>query len=121
MKWFVLILLILLFLAGGYYLFYAQKNPSANTVNESIEDEKLVQTVYIRDTEIDPETVTIKVGSELKFTNSDDVDHTIIGDGGIDSGELGPGENYKQTFDNKGEYQFRCIDKTSLTGEIIVE
>lgn len=59
-----------------------------------------------------PDSVTIKAGDSMTFTNKDDVTHNIhiinaAGDS-EDKGLQKPGENIKQTFDKAGEYQVRC-------------
>jgi len=59
-----------------------------------------------------PNSVTIKVGDTLVFTNKDDVKHNInvISPGGDtdDKGVQAPGENITHTFPAPGEYQVRC-------------
>ncbi len=57
MKWVIAIIVIILVVAGGYYLFYVQNKPSADSNDNSQPTATNTnQTVYIRDTEIDPES-----------------------------------------------------------------
>ncbi len=69
-------------------------------------------------------TVTIQVGETVRWTNSDDVAHTVDsgegtggteGDGvpegasdAMDSGRLEPGETYEFTFETAGTWTYYC-------------
>src|ERR1700678_1839212 len=59
-----------------------------------------------------PDSVNIKSGESVKFTNKDDVTHNIhviTSDGNSDDkGLQKPGEDITETFAKAGEYQVRC-------------
>jgi len=59
-----------------------------------------------------PDSITVKAGDSVTFTNKDDVTHNIhvITSGGDseDKGLQKPGENIKETFAKAGDYQVRC-------------
>src|SRR5687767_15842573 len=58
--------------------------------------------------EFDPAEVTVQAGTTVKWTNTDDLPHTVTKEGGpgpdFDSGELAPGSGeFEQTFDRSEE------------------
>ncbi len=70
----------------------------------------------------DPNTITIKTGTEVKWTNLDSAQHTIVSDSGneIGSPSLGNGESYSHVFTVEGTYAYHCGIHASMTGTIIV-
>jgi plastocyanin len=72
-----------------------------------------------------PDSVSVKVGDTLIFTNKDDVKHNInvISPSGDaeDKGVQAPGENIKQTFTSAGEYQVRCKIHPKMKMTVIVQ
>lgn len=58
-----------------------------------------------------PNTLTIKVGTTVKWTNSatDKINHTATAaDRSFDSGLLKPGESFRFRFEKTGTYQYIC-------------
>ncbi|MHC1602865.1 MAG: cupredoxin domain-containing protein [Methermicoccaceae archaeon] len=69
-----------------------------------------------------PSTVTVKVGTTVKWTNFDKVKHRIVSKGGIfDSDELNTGDTFEHTFNKTGEYLYTSVDYPSVIAKIIVE
>ena len=73
----------------------------------------------------DPEEVTVKAGSTVKWTNSDDLPHTVTKDGGpgadFDSGDLASGDEFEQTFDEPGTVDYVCTIHPGQAGTVVVE
>ena len=73
----------------------------------------------------DPESLTVKAGTTVTWTNSDDLPHTVTKDGGpgpdFDSGSMGPGAEFEQTFDTKGTIDYVCTIHPGQAGSITVE
>lgn len=80
-----------------------------------------VHEVKIADFAFAPETLTIKKGNTVKFTNSDSVEHTATSDGNFDSGMLKQGESYEVTLTEEGEYDIYCKPHPMMKMKLIVE
>jgi len=83
-------------------------------------------TVDIPAIEFDPEEVTVEAGTTVKWTNTDDLPHTVTKDGGpgpdFDSGDLEPGSGeFEQTFDQPGTVDYVCTIHPGQAGTVIVE
>jgi plastocyanin len=76
--------------------------------------------------EFDPADVTVKAGTTVKWTNSDDLPHTVTKTDGpgpeFDSGNLDPGgTEFEQTFEAKGTIDYVCTIHPGQKGSITVE
>jgi plastocyanin len=82
------------------------------------------QTVSIADYAFDPEVLTIKVGSKVTWTNSDDFEHTATSDDGtpaaFDTAELATDGSGEYTFDQVGTYTYKCAIHTYMEGTVDV-
>ena len=66
-------------------------------------------TIDIADFKYDPETVTVKAGSEVTWTNSDAAAHTATADdSSFDTGDLDQGDSKSVTFDKPGRFTYYC-------------
>jgi plastocyanin len=92
----------------------ASKKPAAKTV-----------TVDMKDIKFNPKSVTVKAGTTVKWTNSDQVPHTVTKTAGpgaqFDSGSVDPGGEYQQTFDKKGKVDYVCEIHPGQAGSVTVE
>lgn len=87
----------------------SSENPSANPE------------ITIKSFAYTPSTLTIKVGTTVKWTNQDSVAHTVSSDSGLfDSGELSTGDTYSFTFSQAGTYGYHCTFHPSMIATIIV-
>ncbi|WP_274364605.1 stalk domain-containing protein [Paenibacillus thermotolerans] len=80
-----------------------------------------VHEVTISDYAFAPETLTVKKGDTVKFTNRDDVKHTATSDGHFDSGLLADGDSFEVTLKEAGEYDIYCKPHPMMKMKIIVE
>lgn len=71
-----------------------------------------------------PATLTIKVGTEVIWTNDSNAPHTVSSDTGLfdTANPLGinPSQTYAFTFTKLGTYSYYCNIHTYMTGKIIV-
>jgi len=70
-----------------------------------------------------PITVTVQVGSTVKWTNLDNDHHTITSvDGLFTSGDLTLGQSWQHVFDTPGTYEYICnVHGAFMTGWVVVE
>jgi len=66
-----------------------------------------------------PSNITVKVGTEVTFTNDDSTTHTITFDL-FQSGDVAPGQSFKHTFDTAGTFSYHCSIHPSMTGQVEV-
>jgi plastocyanin len=82
-------------------------------------------TIDIPSISFDPAEVTVKAGTKITWTNSDDLPHTVTKDGGpgpdFDSGNIDPGGEFEQTFDQKGTIDYVCTIHPGQAGTVTVE
>jgi plastocyanin len=69
-----------------------------------------------------PATITIPAGSTVKWTNRDDIPHTVVNDDQkFDSKTLDTDESYSYTFTKPGTYPYFCSIHPKMTGKVIVQ
>jgi plastocyanin len=81
----------------------------------------------------EPSEVFVPLGSDVTWTNEDDLAHTInsgmkgyglyeyIQNGTSNSGKLNKRESFSFHFDKLGTYEYFCIPHPWMSGAIIVE
>ena len=73
-----------------------------------------------------PQVLTVTAGTRVKFSNKDQVAHTVTSDTGVfDSGLLQKGQEFFYTFTTAGEYPYYCAPHggpggQGMSGKIIV-
>mgnify|MGYP001615800071 CR=1 FL=1 len=68
-----------------------------------------------------PQSVSVKKGTKVTWTNQDSAGHTVTGDnGGPNSSLLNQGGTYSYTFDAVGTYKYHCSPHPFMTGEVRV-
>jgi len=69
----------------------------------------------------DPASVTVKVGTTVKWTNQDSAAHTVTADDGSwNSGSLAKGQSFSQVFTQAGTYTYQCTVHPSMKGTVVV-
>ena len=78
--------------------------------------------VAIKDFAFSPETVTVKVGSAITWTNGDGFAHSVkSADGSFVSQDLQEGQSFTTTFTAPGTYAYICGIHNFMTGTVVVE
>jgi plastocyanin len=79
--------------------------------------------VSMKDIKFNPETLKIKVGQTVTWTNDDSVGHDVTGDdfksgdpGGIDSGGT-----FQHTFKKAGKFDYVCSVHPGMNGSVQVK
>ncbi len=74
------------------------------------EAERQIVHVSMGNMQFSPETITVRAGTPIMWTNDESVLHTVTaGDESWDSGVLKEGETYTVTFDTPGRYCYYCL------------
>ena len=68
-----------------------------------------------------PHTVTVGAGTDVTWTNSDTVLHTVTEPGGLFDSWLLPGEEFTFTFETPGTYAYGCTVHPWASGAVVVE
>ena len=68
-----------------------------------------------------PQTVTVAVGSNVTWTNRDDIPHTVVCAGKFRSKTMDTDDTFSFTFAAPGEYKYFCSLHPHMTGMIKVE
>jgi len=68
-----------------------------------------------------PNRVVVPPGTPVRFTNRDRLAHTVTEDaGGLESGEIPPGQSRTLVFDRPGPHPFHCTPHPFMTGTVEV-
>lgn len=69
-----------------------------------------------------PPTLTVKAGTQITWTNADDIPHTVVSNGPtFKSKVLGTGEKFTFTASKPGTYSYSCSIHPNMTGKVVVE
>lgn len=68
------------------------------------------------------DTLEVKVGTTVTWTNVDSAPHTVTqtGGGGFQSGKIDSGGSFSFTFDEPGTFDYFCEYHANMTGTVIV-
>jgi plastocyanin len=77
--------------------------------------------VEIKDFAFGPQTVTVKAGTAVKWTNQDGTDHSIqSATGAFGSQDIGQGQTFTASFSTPGTFAYICGIHHSMTGTVVV-
>src|SRR5580693_8257718 len=69
-----------------------------------------------------PVALTVKAGTQITWTNGDDIPHTVVSDGqAFKSKVLATGEKFTFTAAKPGTYLYSCSIHPNMTGKLVVE
>jgi plastocyanin len=84
--------------------------------------------VTVKQFQFMPAELTVKVGTNVTWTNQDDILHTATSgatpgtaDGTFDGPMDGRGKTFSHVFGQAGRYPYFCNRHTSMTGTVVVE
>jgi plastocyanin len=100
---------------GKDWVFGVDRHFGTETAPEPGEDE-----IIVADYKFMPDTLTVKVGSEVTWTSSDVVFHAITASDGSFSGALRPNQSFTQKFEQPGTYEYFSAFYPNVKGEIEV-
>ena len=69
-----------------------------------------------------PATITVPVGTTVRWTNRDDIPHTVVSDDQkFQSKALDTDDQYSYTFTKPGTYGYFCSIHPKMTGKVAVQ
>jgi plastocyanin len=70
-----------------------------------------------------PQTVTVSAGTQVTWTNQDDIPHTVVSEDKttFKSHALDTGEKFSFTFTNPGTYTYFCSIHPKMTAKVVVQ
>ena len=70
-----------------------------------------------------PATVTVPAGTQITWTNRDDIPHTVVSDDKttVKSRALDTDEKFSFTFSKPGTYSYFCSIHPKMTGKVVVQ
>ena len=69
-----------------------------------------------------PATITIPAGTTVRWTNRDDIPHTVVSDKEIfKSKPLDTDDQFSYTFTKPGTYDYFCSIHPKMTGKVVVQ
>jgi len=87
-------------------------------------DDKSASEVAIRidNFSFSPATITVPVGTTVRWTNRDDIPHTVVSDDkSIKSKPLDTDETFTYTFTKPGTYNYFCSIHPKMTAKVVVQ
>jgi amicyanin len=78
-------------------------------------------TINITNLAFDPDGITVKLGSTVRWVNRDSVPHRILFADGADSKVLAGSQSWSRKFDQAGTYDYACTIHPIMQGTVIVE
>lgn len=68
-----------------------------------------------------PAKLKIEVGTTVKWTNHQNLDHTVTANNGsFNSGHIAPGHSFSHKFKKAGKFPYHCMIHTFMHGTVIV-
>lgn len=128
MKGFLIFLVILAVIVGGFFLLrdnYQAPLPQGVSTSTPTEQPASaeINKITAQNFAFSPAVVTVKMGTTVTWTNEDSAPHTVADKPNGDmfkSNTLNQGQSYSFTFNKAGEYDYFCTIHPNMTGKVIV-
>ena len=111
-QWYLFVFAVLLTLQ---VFAQAQSSPAAQNNAATVD-------VKIDNFSFSPATITVPVGTTVRWTNRDDIPHTVVEDKQVfKSKTLDTDEQFSYTFTKPGTYSYFCSIHPKMTGKVVVQ
>ncbi len=106
-------------LTGGAGLW----RPPGNTFGATPDDKPAAEVaVKIDNFSFSPATITVPAGTTVRWTNHDDIPHTVVSDDKtFKSKPLDTDEQFTYTFTKPGTYSYFCSIHPRMTAKVVVQ
>lgn len=129
------IIVVLVIVGGGYYVWHKHNEMQANTAMQhmnmpsqtqknsaSIAKPTSKNAVTIQNFAFSPASITIKAGQSITWTNEDSIGHSATADDNSwDTGVLSQGQSKSITFAKAGTYTYHCSVHPNMKATVIVQ
>ncbi len=105
-------------------LIAAAAGRSKNFSSTATEEKPAAETtIKIDNFTFSPVTVTVPVGSTVRWTNHDDIPHTVVSDdkNSFKSKALDTDDSFSYTFTKPGTYLYFCSIHPKMTAKVVVK
>lgn len=130
-QWIVIYAVIGLVIYGAvYYFLFANKGNYNSNSNSYVQPPQTTQAtvapvaknaIQITNFKFSPDTLTVKVGDKVTWTNNDSAGHSATADdSSFDTGVLATGQSATVTFNKPGTVSYHCSVHPMMKGTIIV-
>ena len=101
----------------------AQTAATAPAPAQTHENPAGITQVTIRLVKFSPETIEIKTGQTVEWTNNDLTPHTVTsqGAGDLNSGSIDAGASWRHTFTQAGSFPYYCTFHPEMKGTVVVK
>ncbi len=103
-------------------------NYGTNSYNNTNTGTPPANEVFIQNITFSPKSITVTAGTTIKWTNKDNVAHTVTSgtpgspNSTFDSGNLGNGSTFSFMFNTKGTFPYYCkLHQDTMTGTVVVQ
>ena len=113
--WVISLLVIVVLISGCY----GPKTAAPSTTTQPT----AANTVEIKGFAFNPGEITVTKGTTVTWANKDSAPHTVTTTNApvaFDSGRINKGEQFSQTFDTAGTYEYYCSIHPNMRGKVIV-
>ena len=99
---------------------------AARPAAQSASAEGDAASVSIKDSEFEPQQITVKAGTTVTWKNEGKMAHTVnADDGSFESPTLGAGKTFSRKFTEAGTYRYYCAfhggkDGDGMSGTVVV-
>lgn len=131
-KTIIVIIILVIVILGIYLLTSKSKSKDIPSNIEQVFNTQKVDTssplskvvkIDIKNFAFSPETLNVKIGTKVIWTNNDNVAHTVTSDSDnlLNSPTLSPGQSFSFTFTKIGTTNYHCNIHKTMKGSIIVQ
>jgi len=94
---------------------------NVNSVTPAVVQPATTANVSISGYAFHPKTLKIEVGTTVKWTNKQNITHTVTANNGsFNSGNLAPGHSFSHKFKKVGKFPYHCMIHTFMKATVIV-
>ena len=116
--WIFAAIVLMALLAGTRQDIFAASSPAAGASDATAKE----AAVKIDNFSFSPATITVPAGTTVRWTNRDDIPHTVVSDDKVfKSKALDTDEDFTYTFTKPGTYSYFCSIHPKMTAKVVVQ